>query len=171
MTNEVDPKQQFIAEWEARQSPVGFFNLALSYLDTADELTSRIIDTAPDDRLHLMFDSPIRHLYGHTWELALKACLFAQGIRPHKLKNDFRHNVLKAWKRVDKVRFARLNFTPTSEEIARHLGFYHSGKMFAYPITGVREYLPLALFRTESQRFRISRPEIIDLFMLKEQAQ
>ena len=83
----------------------------------------------------------------------------------HKLKKDFGHDLLKAWKRVDKERFARLNLsTPESELIAAHLGFYHTEKMFAYPLTGIREYLPLNYFKAQSQRFRIERMEIIDLF-------
>lgn len=159
-----EAKAQAIAEWEARQSAVGFFNLALSYLDAADELTDRIQAEPREERLHLLFDSPVRHLYGQTWELALKACLFAQGVRPIKLKNDYGHNVLKAWKRVEKDRFARLDLNPATQQIADHLGFYHSGKMFAYPTTGMREYLPLIFLKAQSQRFRIARLEIIGLF-------
>lgn len=167
MNNEDDLKAQMIAEWEARHSPVGFYNLALSYLEAADVLTSRIQAPAKKERPQLIFDSPVRHLYAQTWELALKACLFAQGIRLHKLKNDFGHNVLRAWKHVDKERFAPLNLIPETEQIADHLGFYHSGKMFAYPITGVRQYLPLNYLKTQSQRFRLSRMEVIELFKSK----
>ena len=165
MSDQEEAKKQILAELEARHSPIGFFNLALSYLDTADDLTRRIHEPAKAARLQLGFDSPVRHLYAQTWELALKACLFAQGIRLHKLKKDFGHNLLKAWKRVDKERFARLNLsTPESELIAGHLGFYHTEKMFAYPLTGIREYLPLNYFKGQSQRFRIERMEIIELF-------
>jgi hypothetical protein len=164
MNNDDNLKTQMIAEWEARHSPVGFYNLALSYLEAADVLTSRIEAPAKQERLQLIFDSPVRHLYAQTWELALKACLFAQEIRLHKLKNDFGHKVLRAWKHVDKERFARLNLMPETEQIADHLGFYHSGKMFAYPMTGIREYLPLSYIKAESQRFRMERLEIIDLF-------
>ena len=158
-------KEQAIAEWEARQSPVGFFNLALSYLDAADELTDRIQAAPKGERLHLLFDSPVRHLYAQTWELALKACLFAQGVRPIKLKRDFGHKVLKAWKHVDKNRFSRLDLSPSTEQIADHLGYYHSEKMFAYPVTGIREYLPLNHLKIQSQRFRIARLQIINLFL------
>lgn len=158
---EHDLKAQMIAEWEARQNPVGFYNLALSHLDAADDLTNRILA----GELKLMFDSPVRHFYAHAWELALKAGLFTQGVRPHKLRKDFGHDVLRAWKHVDKERFACLTLTPKTEEIASHLGFYHAEKMFAYPIAGVREYLPLNFLKTESQRFRIPRDAIIPLFM------
>lgn len=161
---EEEAKQQILAEWEARHSPIGFYNLALSYLEAADDLVGRIHGPINERNLQLAFDCPIRHLYGHTWELALKACLFAQGIRPYKLKNDFGHRLLKAWKSVDKDRFAILKLTPETECIASHLGLYHSEKMFAYPTTGVRSYLPLKQIKAESQRFRIKRAEVIDLF-------
>jgi hypothetical protein len=163
----IDPalKAAMRAEWEARQSPVGFYNLALSYLEAADVLTDRIHAPVKEDRPKLIFDSPVRHLYAQTWELALKACLFAQGIRPIKLKNDYGHNVLRAWKRVDKERFAQLNLTPGTEAIADHLGIYHSEKMFAYPMTGVRQYLPLNYLKAESQRFCMARPDVIKLFI------
>lgn len=161
---EEEAKQRIVAEWEARHSPIGFYNLALSYLETADDLVGRIHAPIKEQKLQLAFDCPIRHLYAHTWELALKACLFAQGIRPYKLKNDFGHRLLKAWKSVDKDRFAILRFTPETECIASHLGFYHSEKMFAYPTNGVRPYLPLKQIKAESQRFRIERSEVNDLF-------
>jgi len=96
--------------------------------------------------------------------LALKACLFAQGIRPHKLKQKFGHRLQKAWNYVDKERFARLSLAPETKEIAEHLGLYHSERMFAYPIAGARRYLPLNHIKAESQRFRIEREEIIGLF-------
>ena len=163
MNNEHDPKSQLLAEWEARQSPVGFYNLALSYMEAADDLTSRIHENK-DRRLKLIFDSPVRHLYAQTWELALKACLFAQGIGPHKLKKDFGHRLLKAWKHVDKKRFARLNLSPETEQLSDHLGYYHSERLFAYPISGLREYVPLNYIKAESQRFRMARLEVIDLF-------
>jgi hypothetical protein len=162
-----NPKADAIAEWEARQSPVGFYNLALSYLEAADVLTARIHAAAKEDRPKLIFDSPVRHLYAQTWELALKACLFAQGIRPIKLKKDFGHKVLRAWKYVDKERFARLNLLPETERIADHLGLYHSEKMFAYPMTGIRQYLPLNYIKAESQRFRMGRIEVIELLTPK----
>lgn len=164
MKNRDSSKAQIIAEWEARHSPVGFYNLALSYLEAADVLTSRIHAPAKEDRPQLIFDSPVRHLYAQTWELALKACLFAQGVRPHKLKKDFGHNVLRAWKYVDKERFARLKLVAETEQIAIHLGLYHSEKMFAYPLTGIRQYLPLNYIKSESQRFRMRRVEVINLF-------
>lgn len=164
MKLEEDPKAQALAEWEARQTPIGFFNLALSYLEAADVLTDRIHAPTEKDRPLLIFDSPVRHLYAQTWELALKACLFAQGVRPIKLKKDFGHNVLRAWKGVDKERFARLSLTPETEQVAYHLGLYHSEKMFAYPMTGIREYLPLNHLKAESQRFRIARMEVIQVF-------
>ena len=167
MENGDDPKGQMIAEWEARQSPIGFYNLALSYLEAADDLTSRIHQTAEEERLQLIFDSPIRHLYAQTWELALKACLFAQGVRPQKLKKNFGHRLQKAWRYVDKERFARLNLVPETEEIAEHLGLHHSEKMFAYPIVGARLYLPLNHIKAKSQRFRIDQREIIALFKPK----
>lgn len=166
MATDPDLKAAAIKEWEARQSPVGFFNMALSYLEAADVLTARIHAPDKEDRPNLVFDSPVRHLYAQTWELALKACLFAQGIRPAKLKKDYGHNVQRAWKRVDKQRFVRLSLAPETEAIADHLGFYHSEKMFSYPVTGIREYLPLNYLKAESQRFRIGRLEIIDLFMV-----
>ena len=128
MTADADTKAQMIAEWEARQSPVGFYNLALSYLEAADVMTDLIHAPAKEDQPKLIFDSPVRHLYAQTWELALKACLFAQGIRPIKLKKDFGHKVLRAWKYVDKKRFAQLNLTPETELVADHLGLYHSEK-------------------------------------------
>ena len=165
MSTDADLKAAARAEWEARQSPVGFFNMALSYLEAADVLTDRIHAPAKADRPDLAFDCPVRHLYAQTWELALKACLFAQGVMPFKLKNDYGHNVLRAWKRVDKERFARLDLSSATEVIADHLGYYHSEKMFAYPVTGIREYLPLNYLKAESQRFRVGRPEIIALFM------
>ena len=164
MAIDSDLKAQLKAEWEARQSPVGFYSLALSYLETADVLTDRIHSPVKEERPQLIFDSPVRHLYGQAWELALKACLFAQGIRPTKLKNDFGHNVMKAWKRVDKDRFARLRLTEETQSIAEHLGLYHSEKMFAYPLTGVRQYLPLNHLKAQSQRFRLDRSEVIQLF-------
>lgn len=165
MAIQVDLKAAARAEWEARQSPVGFYNMALSYLEAADVLTERIHAPAKEDRPNLVFDSPVRHLYAHTWELALKACLFAQGVRPIKLKKDYVHNILRAWRHVEKERFGRLNLSPETEAIADHLGYYHAEKMFAYPVTGIREYLPLNYLKAESQRFRISGPEIIGLFM------
>lgn len=155
---------QLEAEWEARQSPVGFFNLALSYLDAANELTNRIQAPTDGEHLHLTFDSPVRHLYAHSWELALKACLFAQGVRPSRLKKDFGHNVLRAWRAVDKARFSQLDLSSETEAVAAHLSYYHSGKLFAYPLTGLREYLPLGFLGNQSERFRIGRMEIIDLF-------
>lgn len=164
MATDADLKAQVMADWEARQSPVGFYNLALSYLEAADLLTERIHAPARQDRPRLIFDSPVRHLYAQTWELALKACLFAQGVRPIKLKKDFGHKVRRAWKHVDKERFARLDLRPETEFIADHLGLYHQEKMFAYPATGVRQYLPLEYVKAESQRFRISRVEVIRLF-------
>jgi hypothetical protein len=135
-----------------------------SYLETADLLTDCIRARAKDDRPDLISDSPVRHLYAQTWELALKACLFALGVRPTKLKKDYGHNVLRVWKRVDKERFATLNLEPETELIAEHLGIYHSEKMFAYPLSGVRRYLPLNFLKEQSQRFRLSRLDVIRLF-------
>lgn len=163
MAIDPDARNQLLAEWEARQSPIGFYNLALSYLEAADTLTNLITDPGIETRPVLIFDAPVRHLYAQTWELSLKACLFAQGIRPTKLKKDFGHNILRAWKRVDKVRFTKLNLTAETEGIADHLGLYHSERQFAYPITGVRQYLPLSYFREQSQRFRLSRMEVIEM--------
>ena len=160
MLEKDDLKALRLAEWEARQSPIGFYNLALSYLEAADDLTSRI----HDKKLQLTFDSPVRHFYAQTWELALKACLYAQGVRPHKLKRDFGHNLLRAWKAVDKERFARLNLTAETEQIANHLSLHHTEKMFAYPLTGTRSYLPLKHIMAESQRFRMERIDIMSLF-------
>ena len=157
-------KAQLEAEWEARQSPIGFFNLAISYLDAADELTNRIHDTVSEGHLHLNFDSPVRHLYAHGWELALKACLFAQGVRPAKLKKDYGHKILRTWKAVDKDRFSRLDLSDDTEAVAAHLSYYHAEKLFAYPLTGLREYLPLAFLKAQSERFRIDRAEIFELF-------
>jgi len=164
MIDEVDGKAKAIKEWEARQSPVGFYILALSYLETADHLTSRIHETDKEQRLDLSFDSPVRHLYAQTWELALKACLFAQGIRPQKLKTDFGHRLDKAWKHVDRQRFAFLYLDDATKEIAEHLGSYHHERQFAYPSTGIRQYLPLNYIKNESKRFRIDRIEIVAKF-------
>lgn len=164
MTIDADTKAKYIAEWEARQTPVGFYNLALSYLEAADELTTRIHNPTEKERLRLIFDSPVRHLYAQAWELALKACLFAQGTRPRKLKNDFGHRIDKAWKHVDKKHFSVLDLTESTQGIADHLSLYHTDRMFAYPLVGVREYVPLNHIKAESQRFRIPRMDVIRLF-------
>ncbi len=157
-----DMKTKQWAEWDARQSPVGFYNLSLSYLDIADDLTERM----HKNQLKLAFDAPVRHSYAHAWELALKACLFAQGFRPKELKTKFGHDVHKIWQSVDHNRFSQLRLTPETEQIAEHLGGFHLEKSFAYPVAGATNYLPLSIIKAESKRFRLQRIEIARLFEL-----
>lgn len=144
-----------------RQTPQGLFNLALSYLDAADELTRRLVDR--HNPLKLSFESPVRHLYAHTWELALKACLFRQGLTPVQLKR-IGHNLTKAWDLVDHRRFAALRLTPRVRIMPEVLDQFHPTRIYAYPVSGYRQEFTLVYIRDASQRFRLTRTEIIDLF-------
>ena len=151
--------------WEdehERQSPIGYFTMALAYLDAADELTRRQVDR--DDPFRLAFESPIRHLYAHTWELALKSCLFRQGMKPAEMKTKVSHNLTKAWDRVDRTRFAPLRLADHVRIMPEALDRYHPTKLYAYPVTGFRREFSLGYIRDAAQRFRISTGLILDLF-------
>lgn len=142
-----------------RQSPIGFYLLGCAYIDAADKLVSEISDQAQAFRL--AFDSPVRHLYAHGWELCLKACLFEQGIPPSVLKSrKFGHSLIALWRVVDRDRFAVLNLHARLEHVLHRLDRFHPTKLYAYPLTGYRNDFSLTYIREISQRFRLSRPMI-----------
>ena len=148
---------------DMRQSPIGFFNLGVSYLDAADALTRKQFDKA--DTFQLFFDSPIRHLYAHAWELFLKACIFRQGMKPSEMKRKIGHSLTKAWDEVDKSRFALLDLHPQTRTVPEVLDQFHMPpRMYAYPITGSRREFTITFVRAASQRFRISRRQTLELF-------
>lgn len=147
---------------DERQTPLGYFNMALSYLDAADELTRRLVDKS--DPFRLAFESPIRHLYAHAWELALKACLIRQGMKPDDVKKTFGHKLVPAWEAVDRKRFATLDLHDGTRIVPEVLDQFHPTKLYAYPVTGFRREFSLTYIRGASQRFRIDRPTILELF-------
>jgi hypothetical protein len=147
---------------DIRQSPIGFFNLGLSFLAAADALTEKADNK--NDSFRLSFDSPIQHLYAHGWELCLKACIFQQGELPSQMKNKIGHNLTEAWDQIDKVKFSVLKLTPESRQIVELLDTLHSTRLFAYPITGIRQQWSVTFMHSSSKRFRISRKQIIQLF-------
>lgn len=148
---------------DIRQSPIGFFNLGLSYLDAADVLARKQLDE--NDRFQLAFDSPIRHLYAHAWELILKACVFTQGMKPSEMKRKIGHSLSKAWDLVDKTKFAVLDLNAKTRIVPEVLDQFHMPpRMYAYPITGSRREFSIAYIRAASDRFKISRAEILELF-------
>jgi hypothetical protein len=147
---------------DVRQSPIGFYNMGLSYLDAADHLTNRQLDAT--DGFHLPFEGPIRHLYSHSWELFLKACLFEQGELPSDLKYEPGHRLVNAWDQVDKDRFAVFKLSPRTRDFLARLDAYHPTKFYAYPITGFRQDFSLTYIRAASQRFRLTRKRAGQLF-------
>lgn len=147
---------------DIRQSPIGFYNLGLSYLQAADEVVRSHLD---DESLFaLSFEHPIRHLYAHGWELCLKACLYQQGNRPSEIKTWIGHRLTMAWDAVDKERFAELRLTPDTRHFVELLDDFHPTKFYAYPITGVRREHTLTYVRAASKRFYLARPAISKLF-------
>lgn len=152
------------AKIDMRQSPMGFFNLGISYLEAADALAERHLDKL--DRFKLTFDSPIRHLYAHAWELVLKACLFRQGMKPSEMKRTIGHSLTKAWDAIERPRFAPLNLNAKTRIVPEILDQFHmSPRMYAYPITGIRREFTIPYVRDASQRFKISRAVTIELFL------
>ena len=147
---------------DIRQSPIGFYNLGLSYLAAADALTEKQSDKA--DSFRLAFDSPIQHLYAHGWELCLKACIFQQGTLPSDMKRSLGHSLATAWDRVDKVKFADLDLNPRTCQIVELLDELHPTKLFAYPVRGARQEWSIIFMRENSRRFRLPRTKILELF-------
>lgn len=147
---------------DARQSPIGFFNLGLSYLDAADILSQRHLDSG--DSFRLRFEHPLRHLYAHAWELFLKACLFQQGWTPAQMKRKIGHNLSKAWDEIERGRFAELDLHSDTRIVPEMLDQFHPTKQYAYPETGSRREFSIPYIRAASQRFRLSREEVRRLF-------
>jgi len=159
----VNGRDEELRETDARQSPVGFYNLGLDYLAAADAIAGKHLDR--EDPFKLAFESPIRHLYAHAWELFLKACIFQQGMRPSQIKRTIGHSLTKAWEAVDKERFEVLDLHPGTRLLMEGLDQFHPSRMDAYPVTGYRRQFTLTYLRAASQRFRISRAEIARLFL------
>lgn len=147
---------------DARQSPIGFFLLAESYLDAADALF--VAMNTGEARLKLAFEHPVRHLYAHAWELALKACLARQGMKASEMKKKLGHRLTAAWDRVDKAHFAALDLNPRTRIVPEVLDQFHPTKFYAYPVTGLRREFSLSYLRAATQRFRLPRAEIQRLF-------
>ena len=145
-----------------RQTPIGFYNLGLAYLEAADALAEK--ELSKDDRFSLAFDHPIRHLYAHAWELFQKACLAAQGMKPSKMRNRFGHSLAKAWDAIDKERFEILDLHPGTRLFAENLDGFHPTKKYAYPEVGYRQDYTLSYLRAAFERFKINRAEILRLF-------
>lgn len=147
---------------DARQSPLGFFNLALSYLDAADHLAASHLD--PQSGFRLPFEHPLRHLYSHAWELALKACLFQQGWTPSEMRKCFGHHLSAIWDKVDRDAFVELKLTDQTRIVPEVLDQFHPTKQYAYPETGSRREFSIVYVRSASQRFRLPRVVIRRLF-------
>jgi hypothetical protein len=141
---------------------VGTFNLALSYLDAADHLEQSLRKPSPS--IHLAFEHPVRFLYAHTWELALKACLLRQGISQQDLKGQFGHKLTKIWDAIDRPRFPELRLDDRLRIIPEQLDRYHPSREYAYLVTGHKVDFTLSYVRTVSQRFRVPRATILDYF-------
>ena len=73
-----------------RDSPIGVFLHAQSYLRAADALAHGV----EEGKLQLRFDAPIRHLYAHALEVVLKAHLLARGVPAKELRRKHGHNLV-----------------------------------------------------------------------------
>ena len=135
---------------------LGWYNLALANLAAADQLTVL--------NVRLLFEEPIRALYAHAWEMALKACLRKQGYTPSQIRKEFGHRLDKIWAKVDRERFDRLQLRDELIGFINHLTFYHANRLYAYPLSGLRRELDLDYLRATSSRLRVSRACAIDLF-------
>jgi hypothetical protein len=138
-------------------TPLGWFNVSLSYLDAADTLACSDIK--------LGFDAPIRALYAQTWELALKACLLRQGRTIKDVRSrDFGHDIVKIFDAVDRIRFGPLNLSDNSRMLVEHMAQYHLLREYNYPLTGPQRHVSLTYLRRNSERFRVSRGQIMSMF-------
>lgn len=135
---------------------MGWYNLALANLDAADHLIA--------SNAKLLFDEPIRALYAHSWELALKACLRKQGFAPSQIRKRFGHRLDNIWNVVDRDRFYQLQLRDELDGFINHLTFYNSNRLYAYPLAGMRRELDIDYLRATSSRLRVPRALAIDLF-------
>ena len=136
---------------------MGWYNLSMANLQAADELTAAGI--------RFSFQEPIRALYAHAWELALKACLRKQGYAPSRIRKEFGHRLDRVWREVDKQRFYQLQLHDELIGFINHLTFYNSNRLYAYPLAGMRRELDLDYLRATSSRLRIPRSLAIELFL------
>ena len=135
---------------------IGWYNLAIANLNAADQLTAMNAKSS--------FDEPIRSLYAHAWELALKACLRKQGYTPSQIRKSFGHRLDKIWVAVDRERFDQLQLRDELISFINHLTFYNANRLYAYPLTGMRRELELSFVRATSSRLRISRASAVAIF-------
>jgi len=79
--------------------PVGYRNLAESYLSCVRQLTEDL----KRRRLILGFDAPLYALLAHSFELATKAQLLLNGYSMDHLEKEVRHNLLRAFEDLKRV--------------------------------------------------------------------
>ena len=133
---------------------MGWYNLAFANLEAADHLIA--------SKAKLSFDEPIRALYAHAWELALKACLRKQGFAPSQIRKKFGHRLDIIWSVVDRDRFYQLRLHDELDGFINHLTFYHSNRLYSYPLAGIRRELGLDYLRATSSRLRVPRALAIE---------
>lgn len=87
--NESASKDTEISEGE-RTTATGLWTYAESYLDAADFVAKG----CEANDCELRHKAPIRFLYAHAIELALKAFLRSTGVTPKQLKNRYGHRLV-----------------------------------------------------------------------------
>ena len=147
-------KDNEVDQWSL--GAMGWYNLALANLEAADYLAV--------SNTKLLFDEPIRSLYAHAWELALKACLRKQGYTPSQIRKKFGHRLDEIWQAVDRERYSQLQLRDELSGFINHLTFYNANRLYAYPLTGMRRELELSFLRATSSRLRVPRALAIELF-------
>ena len=135
-------------------SPLGYYNIAVSFLDAADIIL---------EAKHLIFEAPVRTLYAHAWELTLKACLRVQGESVENLRRKFGHDLAKAYARVDLQRFEELKLASASFLIDQ-LNPYHRERLHFYPKSGPFTVIAIEEVRDKSRNLRIDRRAACRLF-------
>lgn len=77
--------------------PVAVFRSAEAFLVAADQQRQWLIE---NQTIYALFDAmPIYFLYGQSIELMLKACLRARGMTSEDLEKNYRHDLLKLYRK------------------------------------------------------------------------
>lgn len=160
MTNEsrAERKAREDSKSDAKQSPLGFFTLGQSYIQSANVLAVALEDPANDFKPS--YHHPVRHLYAHGWELCLKACLLEQGWQPSRVRDKFGHKLCEVWKYVERDRFPSLRLTDDLERVLRAMDQCHPSKLYAYPVADWQIFVTFRYLKEVSERLLISMPEV-----------
>ena len=151
------------ATYKKVSSPIGMYNFGLSYLHCADRLVMAS-DRKTPDRLILAFDHPVRHLYAHTLELFLMACLLKQGKSANYVRNKIGHDLKKAYCALDPAWNTIFDTDLQFRGMVEIIGNMHIERLYSYLETGTFLDIDRAYLYRLFRRFDLSRETIFKLF-------